>query len=162
MDPVSTAAELDALYAELPTIDCQGHCWDSCGPIFTSTAEHDRIAKAGVEIRQGSFLRDGPSLCPALGMFHQCTVYDIRPMICRLWGLSRRLRCNYGCQPSRVLSEPEMYELLARAFDISGQHDDAAMTRLATLPENQEHLRQAHAFIDEETEAKWREIGGHR
>jgi Fe-S-cluster containining protein len=159
---VNRAAELDALYAELPTIDCQGMCWDSCGPIFTSNAEHDRIAEAGVDIAQGSFLRDGPSLCPALTMLHQCSVYEIRPMICRLWGLSRRLRCNYGCKPSRVLSEPEMYELLARAFDISGQPKDAAMTRLATLPENQERMRQAHAYIDDETELKWRELGGRR
>lgn len=153
-------AELDELYAQLPTIECQGFCWDSCGPIDMAGAERARIARAGVNIPQGSFTRDGPSLCPALTMLHQCSVYEIRPLICRLWGLSRRLRCNYGCKPSRQLSEPEMYELIARAYDISGQPQEAAMARAATLPENQELLRRAHAFIAEETDLKWRQLGG--
>lgn len=150
---MSRDAELDALYAELPSIECQGMCWDSCGPIEMTSAEHARIKReTGVDIPPGRFLRDGPSACPALGMLHTCTVYEVRPLICRIWGMTRRLRCNYGCRPSRLLSEPEAYEFIARALEISGQHDEAATVRLATLPEHQEKLRQAHAVIDAETD----------
>lgn len=51
----SVAAQLDALYAEVPTIDCQGLCWDSCGRIDMSNAERRRIqAERGVDIPDGT------------------------------------------------------------------------------------------------------------
>jgi Fe-S-cluster containining protein len=149
------AEQLDQLYAELPTIACQGMCWDSCGPIEMTVAERERISRAGVDIPQGSYLRDGPALCPALTMLHQCSVYEIRPLICRIWGMTRRMRCNFGCKPDRYLSEPEAYEFIARAMEISGEHRNAKVARNATLPEHQERLRQAHACIAEETALKW-------
>lgn len=145
--------DFDDLYAELPSIDCQGMCWDSCGPIDMTGAERVRIRReTGVDIPAGSFLRHGPSACPALGMLHTCTVYDVRPLICRIWGLTRRLRCNYGCRPDRVLTEPEAYEFIARAHEIAGEHESARIARLATRPEYQERMRQAHAVIDAETD----------
>lgn len=126
---LSVAAQLDALYAELPTIDCQGLCWDSCGRIDMAHAERKRIkAEHGVEIPDGTKIRT-PSLCVALTMFRQCGVYAVRPMICRVWGLSEGLPCTFGCRPSRLLTDQETYEFLARALDISGQHAEAARMR---------------------------------
>lgn len=148
--------QLDALYAELPTIDCQGMCWDSCGPIQMTGVERQRIHReAGVEIPDRSWLRDGSGLCPALNMFHQCSVYQIRPLICRIWGMTRRLRCNYGCKPDRMLSEPQAYEFIARAMEICGDHEGAATARLATLPENQQELARAWADIDFRTDLEY-------
>ena len=43
-DPERVAA-LDALYAELPHLECRGLCWHSCGPIDMSHTERDRIAE---------------------------------------------------------------------------------------------------------------------
>jgi Fe-S-cluster containining protein len=129
-----TASDLDALYAELPRIDCVGLCRDTCGPIDMSRAERQRIARAGVDIPAGSLITYD---CPALTMLGQCSVYKIRPLICRIWGLTKRLHCNYGCRPSRWLTEPEAYTLIARAYDISGQRDKARQARLAAAPEHQ-------------------------
>ncbi len=143
--------QLEAIYAELPDIDCQGRCWDSCGPIEMSKIERDRIRKAGVEIPFGSFHVHGPYKCPALTMFHQCSVYSIRPIICRIWGLSRRLPCTYGCRPERYLSEPEIYELMARIFDLSGQPQEARMARLAASPEHQAKMAEINEYLDVET-----------
>ncbi len=123
------AAQLDALYAELPTIDCQGLCHDSCGRIAMTRVEHQRIRdETGIDIPDG--LNDPrPAICPALTFLNRCGAYQRRPMICRLWGLSEGLRCNYGCQPSRLLSHREAYEFLARAADIDGDHEQAAAFR---------------------------------
>lgn len=153
---------LDAIYAELPAIDCQGRCWDSCGPIEMTMAERQRIQRAGVNIPPGSFYRDGPSMCPALTMFHQCSVYEIRPLICRIWGLSKRLPCTYGCRPERYLTEPEAYELLARVWELSGERDKAKMARLATRPEYQKEMDEINEYLDVQTALTLRRLGRRR
>lgn len=108
--------QLEALYAQLPTIDCQGHCWESCGPIIMSTAERQRIADTGVDIPHAAqLLATGAATCPALTMLHQCSVYDIRPLICRIWGATRELWCTWGCRPSRLLSRDEAHGLIRKA-----------------------------------------------
>ncbi len=125
----SVAARLDALYAEVPAIECQGLCWDSCGRLDMSSAERRRIkTEGGVEIPDGTKAA-GPSLCVALTMFRRCGVYAIRPLVCRLWGVIESLPCTFGCRPERMLSDEEAYELIAQALDISGQHEQAAEVR---------------------------------
>src|SRR2546429_6087610 len=29
----------------------------------------------------------------------RCTVYEVRPMICRLWGMVEGMQCPHGCVP---------------------------------------------------------------
>lgn len=151
-------AQLDALYAELPGIDCQGRCWDSCGPIDMSGQERRRISDTGVYIPKGSFTHVGPMPCPALTMLHRCSVYEIRPLICRIWGLTRELPCTYGCRPERYLTEPEAFEFLARACDISGEPGQAKVFRDGALPENREALARAKADVALRTELLRREL----
>jgi Fe-S-cluster containining protein len=126
---------LDALYAELPTIECRGKCHDSCGPIGMTRLERRRIAAAGVDIhvRPGN----GRELaCSALTMLNRCSVYAVRPIICRIWGLTKALQCSYGCVPEGgFLTEAQAYEFLARAADIAGETAAAArFRRVAALP----------------------------
>lgn len=71
-------AQLDALYAELPKLECRGKCQDSCGPIDMGLAERQRIAEQGVKIPPLS------SPCPALTFLGTCGVYEVRPLICFL------------------------------------------------------------------------------
>ena len=115
-------AALDALYAELPSLDCRGLCWHSCGPVDMSTAERERIAERGVDIpgytmaAADRYRETGAvDACPALGPLHTCTVHDIRPMICRLWGMTETMRCPHGCRPARELSEQEQNAFLQRS-----------------------------------------------
>lgn len=122
------AAALEALYAELPTIDCKGACWTSCGPIRMTGLEHRRVEEAGVAIPEGTA---ASGLCPALTMLRRCAVYDSRPTICRLFGLTRNLRCSHGCMPStgRLLTDEEGYDFLARAHEIAGEQAQADQLR---------------------------------
>lgn len=153
-------AEMDALYAELPGIDCQGRCWDSCGPIDMTRLERARIRREkDVLIPVGSFVEDGPVMCPALTMFRQCGVYEIRPLICRIWGLAETMPCTYGCKPERYLNDVEMYEFLARAYDIAGEHKLARLVRAANLPENRAELAKLREQVLLQSHVKAREMG---
>jgi Fe-S-cluster containining protein len=150
-DPERVAA-LDALYAELPALECRGLCWHSCGPIDMSDTERQRIAERGVTIPRYDrtaaerYQATGAvEACPALGPFRTCSVHDIRPMICRLWGSTETMRCPYGCRPSRELTEAESYALLERSREAGGVEDapaiDAYLAELARDPAIQPVLR---------------------
>lgn len=91
-------ADLDALYAQLPAMECRGRCGPlCCGSIDMTPLERQRIRdRHQVDI---PVLPPGPKMCPALTMFNSCGVYDLRPAICRLWGVAGFLRCRFGCRP---------------------------------------------------------------
>jgi hypothetical protein len=115
-NPRKQDRELDALYAQLPALRCQGYCADSCGPIDMSVRERSRIverARKAVKCEKGG-------LCNMLDENRRCTVYDIRPLICRLWGLTRSLACPYGCRPERWLTDAESARFLVEAERIGG------------------------------------------
>ena len=108
--------QLDALYAELPTLACQRKCQEACGPIFLSQIELWRLLR---RTKRRALHSDPATLtCPLLSG-GRCSVYRIRPLICRLWGLTRAMACPFGCVPTRWLSEAEAQALLARASAVS-------------------------------------------
>jgi Fe-S-cluster containining protein len=114
---VRAKAQLDALYRELPGLDCQRKCDSSCGPIAMTYVEWERIKKrVGYEPVARSI--DCPLLSHGL-----CSVYAIRPMICRLWGIIETMKCPWGCEPDRYLTTREGYLFLARA-ELYGAKDD--------------------------------------
>lgn len=123
--PRDRVAELEDLYAELPPLECRGKCQESCGPIDMSDTERRRIREAGVDIpplldraRRGELTRS----CPALSPIGTCSVYELRPLVCRLWGLVEAMACPYGCRPEGGwLDDTTGMELIARSLDIGGR-----------------------------------------
>lgn len=120
---------IQEIYDSLPALNCQGKCANSCGPIDMSTAERERIAELGyviprfTEERAQRWANDEPLHCPALNrQTLKCDVYEARPLICRLWGMSESMLCPNGCKPIRTLSDSETYDLLLRTFQIGGHH----------------------------------------
>lgn len=113
-------AAFDELYAELPAMECQGLCAQSCGPIRMTEPERARIAAAGVTIPDGGIFT--PGMCPALTMFRQCSVYEVRPLICRLWGVVKSMPCPWGCRPEGGwLTDQQGYDLIRRANAIAAK-----------------------------------------
>ncbi len=111
-----TEDALLALYASLPHLECQRLCHGSCGPIVMSALEWDRLAEAHGARHCGDDL-----VCPHLerdsGL---CGAYEVRPLICRLWGATERLTCQFGCQPDRLLTDAEVEALVSRVEALSG------------------------------------------
>lgn len=113
------------LYRSVPDVSCKGLCQESCGPIAMTRWEADRI-----EARTGEAVGvvDPDSLrCPLLTDDGRCSVYDIRPLICRLYGAvdARLMRCPHGCRPERLLTREESHELMEQAEVAGG---DAVLT----------------------------------
>lgn len=128
-------AALRRLYDELPTIECQGKCQDSCGPIGMSDEEYERICRhLGRPISDAGKADQGvriwpppPDLtCPLLGVDGRCTIYRLRPLICRLWGVVESMPCPYGCRPQpRYLTNREGFVLLQRADGMTAAEAEA-------------------------------------
>ena len=73
-----------------------------------SKAEWDRM-KQDVGERKGVSLT-----CPYLNKWGLCDAYAVRPAICRLWGVVKKMACPWGCQPERWLTDAETYAILQR------------------------------------------------
>lgn len=115
--------QLQDLYDRVPVIDCVGRCRTTCTVIEMSDRERTRIAEHGVTIPPltRSAVHTDPKPCAALGPLGQCTVYEIRPMICRLWGAVEDLPCVYGCQPTgEYLDHAEAMVLIAESMRVGG------------------------------------------
>jgi hypothetical protein len=98
-DDDQRVALLEELYAALPSLECRGQCAESCVPVDMSDAERDRITRIhGVRIVPRE--KTAGSSCPALTFLGTCAVYEVRPMICRLWGVAEAMRCPHGCRPT--------------------------------------------------------------
>lgn len=116
------SATLAEIYARIPSVKCKGLCQECCGPIGMSPLEMERLrGRVGEKIQPTSMGPFGFGLCsksltcPLLGANGRCTVYDLRPVICRVWGAVKSMRCPHGCRPKRWLSKEESFELLRLA-----------------------------------------------
>lgn len=111
-------ADIAAVYASLPRIQCKGLCADACGPIGCSAREVDAMLDAGV-IPPG--LRLHPTLgttCSHLTDDKRCAIYAHRPLVCRLYGVVNGLRCPHGCKRDGA------YLSLVEVAKLSGPLDD--------------------------------------
>jgi len=126
--PVTVSRELLAeLYAEVPEIECRQQCQRYCENIMMAGPEFDRIvATLGFTPRSDPGC---PARCPMLTTEGLCSVRDIRPLICRLWGVTETMQCPWGCRPERYLTEAEAFALLLRsgAFAFGPMEKEAAM-----------------------------------
>lgn len=110
------ANRLDRAYAMVPHLSCKGLCAESCGPVPASVAERTRILKrhaAYLDFHQKTLtcnlLKDG-----------KCSVYEDRPLLCRLWGAVEKMPCVFGCVPDGgVMNKRD--EL--KAFDLVYKND---------------------------------------
>lgn len=80
---------------------------------------------------------DAP-MCSALTADHRCRVYEARPTICRLWGVSEVMPCDHGqCFTALPLTGEETAAVLARSLQIGGDtpelraHKAAVQAKLA-------------------------------
>jgi len=121
-------AVLAEVYALIPEIACQGLCHATCTVVGMSDRERERIrVEGGVDypdVRPGDFqdLLLKTPVCPALTPDNRCAVYELRPVVCRVWGTAVGMRCPHGCEPARLLDPVEKLELLIRAWEAGGQH----------------------------------------
>ena len=122
------ADSLERIYRSVPSVKCRGLCAESCGPIDMSPAERRRLTELGVDIPAVAdilpeVMAGNPGVCPAL-VDNRCSVYEARPLICRLWGAVQSMPCPYGCEVTPgLLMDDGAQELIRRSLNI-GSHDE--------------------------------------
>lgn len=68
------------------------------------------LPKDGIE---GNSMQDalGKTSCVFLDKNKRCTIYDKRPLVCRLFGRTETLICPEGVKPKKVLKEKDAQKL---------------------------------------------------
>ena len=130
MNNTARLAEIDQLLESVPKFECKAGCADCCGLIAVSKLELKRIvARTGIkpEMLKTSFRlkqlkKTGCLDCPLLDSQNKCSVYDIRPAICRVYGASDhvRLQCPHGLKPEKPLTVEETNSLMDRVMALGG------------------------------------------
>lgn len=117
VDLASKIERLQAVYAELPTLQCKGLCHESCGPIVAPLLEWAIASDGRLDLRLKRRLT-----CPLLTDDKRCSAYEKRPLICRIYGMvdNPLMRCEHGCTPSRWLTDEDVDHLFRRVHAIQG------------------------------------------
>lgn len=143
---VNAADQLRALYDRVPAVECRGKCQHSCVAVDMADTEAAQVRVAtGIRVPPRGEAPD-PARCPVLTALGTCAAYQVRPMICRLWGASEVMPCPHGCRPAAgPLSAQESLLLLIDALEVGGTSGYsvplwAELRRLARAPEIQPEL----------------------
>jgi Fe-S-cluster containining protein len=130
--PRRTRAEaierLEELYAQLPSVTCRGLCHDTCTSIDASELERERLRERGVVLparvardRLRTLIAEGRTpRCPALSALNTCSVYAVRPLICRGWGaVYPGLLCEHGCVPDGDMDDGQFFQIMLQVEELS-------------------------------------------
>jgi uncharacterized protein len=119
--------KLKEIYKKIPSIECKGLCHPSCTIIPVAPIEKKRIKervkfnpfRTIQELIKKGFNPEKPSLpsCPLLKE-NRCSVYAIRPGICRLYGVAEGLECQFGCQTKYKLTKKEAYDVIRQIEEL--------------------------------------------
>ncbi|MFP3870077.1 MAG: YkgJ family cysteine cluster protein [Syntrophobacteria bacterium] len=104
--------EIDDLYQLIPDFICTPGCHECCrsfGVPSRTRVEDKRIRDF---LRKHSMLPGEAhgNTCPYLTE-QGCSIYPVRPLICRLYGTSPSYPCIAGVRPLRLLHEDEEAEI---------------------------------------------------
>lgn len=105
---------------DLPVLMCKGLCHEQCTIVPMTPVELLRVERAigrPLEVQE-----DGR--CGALNDCNRCDGYNVRPLICRIWGMAEGAMCGHGCVTTsgRYLEYHEVAGLMARAALEEGEH----------------------------------------
>jgi uncharacterized protein len=103
---------IEDLYALIPEISCRPGCTVCCTSfgIPSQTAVERKRLSVYLERRGRATGTARGTTCPYVGSAG-CSIYPVRPLICRLYGVSPDYCCREGVRPLRLLHEDEEAEL---------------------------------------------------
>ena len=89
--------KIEKLYKKIPSFKCKEGCADCCGLIPWARSEWDSLPVKKETI---------PIECPYISEDDNCSIYEQRPYMCRLFGNGKDplLKCPRGCGPEKPLS----------------------------------------------------------
>lgn len=108
------------VYRRLPELECKGLCWETCGPIpiYAVEAKNIKDKYGSMPMVRES---DATQTCTMLTADKKCSIYEDRPLICRLYGVAGGMKCAWGCKPIEGrISDAQAHKLLRALAEIDG------------------------------------------
>jgi uncharacterized protein len=144
--PTPPLKRLKALYDAVPASTCRGFCSSQCGTVPFSRTEWNYIpqelrkgktnpdyadAMRSMTYREFEWATTGKTKQPDCQFLQdgRCSIYEYRPMMCRVWGQNREaacFTCVWGCTPT--MSYDRIMELMGEWFSIA--KGDGSMPRI--------------------------------
>jgi Fe-S-cluster containining protein len=104
--------DIEDIYNLIPNFICTEGCHECCqnfGVPSQTRTEAERI-KAFLHKHSRRIGQAHGNTCPYLNETG-CSIYPVRPLICRLYGTSPNYRCKMDVAPLRMLHEDEEAEI---------------------------------------------------
>ena len=106
---------LEALYRMIPDFNCKPDCIQCCENKIQFAPEEREKAPKPEEDREDAFCS---YVCE-----NGCTIHEIRPLLCRIYGNSELMKCPHGCGPERLLSEAETRRIIKEYVRIKEEQE---------------------------------------
>ena len=102
--------KLETVYRQIPKSSCAPGCGECCGILYPSMAElrniYDWCQEHHVEYKD--FTMTVGLDCPYLSPQKECSIYPVRPFLCRILGVSTELPCPLGkCKGGKMLNRSQ-------------------------------------------------------
>ncbi len=113
--------KLKKIYSKIPKINCH-HCHFCCGPIVWFEPEkiviEDYMRKNKIKkvVWTLDEFKKNDMKCPYL-FNDRCVIYDVRPIICRLFGVIQELKCEL-CDDVKLLTNNELDSIKKEFLDL--------------------------------------------
>ena len=116
---------LEEIYKQIPKSTCPPGCGKCCGLLFPSLKELQNInswlkahGRPFVPFSQTEGLD-----CPYLAQDKTCSIYPVRPYLCRIMGVSEdtRLNCREGCKPCGKMLNRQTLSYLYTQIYLTGK-----------------------------------------
>lgn len=112
----SALLKLKELYTRVPNFKCKRNCADCCGPHIQAEVEWLNISIWLLKHKRQELI--GYQLnCPYLTK-NRCSIYPVRPMVCRLFGAVQDLRCPHGYHPKKRIEARRARWLLSQTITL--------------------------------------------
>ena len=111
----------EELYGQIPQMACESACSDCCCLVRFSRYEVAQIDTVRIICAVFKRFRQATTQkCPYVTQENRCSIYQVRPFVCRLFGTAdhERLRCPKGLRPEKMLSAEEAERLINRFVKI--------------------------------------------
>ena len=111
---------LKKIYSKIPAVDCKGHCAEACANVPALPVENKYLEHIGIEpfddetVVIKKLTESGKSEACKHLKDGKCSIYDNRPIICRLYGTTTTLKCSWGCVPKKYLPNQNAQALIRR------------------------------------------------
>ena len=105
--------QIEDLYGLIPDFQCTEGCHACCQDfgVPSRTPVEDKRIKTFLKENSIQLGKARGNTCPYL-VETGCSIYPVRPFICRLYGTSPSYRCKMDVYPLRLLHEDEEAEIL--------------------------------------------------